>query len=144
MGNRIVISDLDGTLSDPTRRLRLYKKGDYKAFNKAGKEDKPIENVCNMVRGLKDSETDIVVITARDESCREDTIEWLRLYDVPCDKLLMRGCKDDRPDADVKRDLFNENLNFSDVWFVLEDRTVCVDMWRGEGLTCLQVAPGDF
>ena len=71
-------------------------------------------------------------------------MKWLVLYDIPFDNLLMRGNNDHRSDADIKRDLFNQNIKFSDVWFVLEDRNICVDMWRGEGLSCLQVAPGDF
>ena len=40
--------------------------------------------------------------------------------------------------------LFENNFDYKDIWFVLEDRQCVVDMWRGEGLTCLQVAPGDF
>ena len=35
-------------------------------------------------------------------------------------------------------------FDYKDIWCVLEDRKCVVDMWRGEGLTCLQVAPGDF
>jgi uncharacterized HAD superfamily protein len=144
MDNRIIIVDLDGTITDPTQRLHLYRKGKYEEFNKAGKDDKPIENICNIIRRLKDNETDIVIITARSESCRKETINWLSLHDIPFDNLLMRGKNDHRSDADIKRDLFNQNIKFSDVWFVLEDRNICVDMWRGEGLSCLQVAPGDF
>ena len=106
MGMRIVIADLDGTLSDYGHRKHLYKERDYDAFNKAGKNDKP--------------------------------------NDVPCDRLIMRPFDDNTSDDECKRKLFNEEINYSDVWFVLEDRKSVVDMWRGEGLTCLQVAPGDF
>ena len=31
-----------------------------------------------------------------------------------------------------------------DVLMTVDDRQRVVDMWRAEGLTCLQVAPGDF
>jgi hypothetical protein len=31
-----------------------------------------------------------------------------------------------------------------DVQFVLDDRDQVVEMWRAMGLTCLQVAPGNF
>lgn len=147
MDKRVIISDLDGTLSDPSARLHLYKERKYAEFNKAGKNDKPIENVCNILRNLKDSETDIVICTARDESCRKDTEDWLKLNDVPYDILLMRWKDDQRHDIEVKRDMFNKLLeiyDFKQFWFVLEDRNVCVDMWRGEGLSCLQVAPGDY
>tara|TARA_R110000765_G_scaffold426490_1_gene542314 strand:- start:557 stop:1003 length:447 start_codon:yes stop_codon:yes gene_type:complete len=148
MGNRVIIVDLDGTISDPAKRLHLYKKGDYEEFNKAGKDDLPIENICNIIRGLKDEETDVSIVTARDASVRKETLAWLNLHDVPFDSLLMRAIGDNRSDADVKLNLLNDEFlslyDFKDIWFVLEDRGVCVDMWRGEGLTCLQVAPGDF
>jgi phosphoglycolate phosphatase-like HAD superfamily hydrolase len=144
MGMRIVIADLDGTLSDYGHRLHLYKERDYDAFNKAGKDDRPIENICNILRALDRQETEIVVMTARSSDNRPATQEWLRLNDVPCDRLIMRPVGDQSPDDECKRKLFEEKIDYSDVWFVLEDRKSVVDMWRGEGLTCLQVAPGDF
>ena len=56
----------------------------------------------------------------------------------------MREMDDVRSDADVKRDLFIKHIDEEKVWLVIEDRDQCVDMWRGLGLTCLQVAPGDY
>ena len=147
MGKRIIIADLDGTLSDYGHRIHLYKEKDYTAFNKAGIGDKPIEKICNIIRmlhGEDDGETEIVIMTARDESCRKDTSKWLRLNDIPYDRLIMRPLKDMSSDPDCKRKLFEDNFDYKDIWFVLEDRKCVVDMWRGEGLTCLQVAPGDF
>ena len=38
----------------------------------------------------------------------------------------------------------NNGLDFSDVAFILEDRDSMVKKWRDLGLTCLQVAYGDF
>ena len=111
--NRTVIVDLDGTISDTSQRMHLYKEKDYKAFNEAGINDKPIENVCNLVR-------------------------------VPYDDIIMRPISDQSPDHICKYRLFHKNFEYSDIWFVLEDRKSVVDMWRGEGVTCLQVAPGDF
>ena len=32
----------------------------------------------------------------------------------------------------------------SDIVCVFDDRQKVVDMWRSHGLTCMQVAPGDF
>lgn len=144
MDKRIIIADLDGTLSDYGHRIHLYKERDYKAFNKAGVNDKPIENICNIIRRLKDEETDVVVITARDETCRRDTTLWLKLNDIPYDSLLMRKVGDMSSDPDCKKRIFDEYFDYEKIWFVLEDRKSVVDMWRGEGLTCLQVAPGDF
>jgi hypothetical protein len=144
MGKRVIICDLDGTISDYGHRLKLFKLRDYEAFNAAGINDKPIENVCNILRALHSGEVEVVIMTARDESHRKDTAKWLRLNDVPCDRLIMRPAEDQSSDDFCKMKLMQKHIEESDIWFVLEDRQSVVDMWRGEGLTCLQVAPGDF
>ena len=37
-----------------------------------------------------------------------------------------------------------EGLDKDDVFAVFDDRNQVVDMWRSNGLTCFQVAKGDF
>ena len=56
----------------------------------------------------------------------------------------MRPSDDNRYDDEVKLDLFERNYKKEDVWFVLEDRQMVVNMWRSLGLTCLQPAPGEI
>lgn len=87
---------------------------------------------------------EVIVMSGRDESCRELTEKWLNDY-IHFDHLFMRPEKDMRPDNLVKAELFDKYVrdNF-DVQFVLDDRDQVVDMWRAMGITCLQVAPGDF
>jgi uncharacterized HAD superfamily protein len=142
---RVVIVDLDGTLSDYSHRVKLIKERKYDEFNREGLKDKPIQNICNLVRHLgTDGETKIVVMTARDESVRHETQQWLHVNEIPCDELLMRKEGDNRHDHEVKFDLYQENFEFEDIWLILEDRKSVVDMWRGEGLTCLEVAEGGY
>jgi hypothetical protein len=57
----------------------------------------------------------------------------------------MRGDGDKRPDHIVKKIILSDMRKVGlDPVLVFDDRQSVVDMWRGEGLTCLQVAPGDF
>ena len=70
MGNRVIISDLDGTISDPSHRIKLYQQKEYKAFNKAGKDDAPLENTCNLLRSVSGEGADVVIVTARGLSLR--------------------------------------------------------------------------
>lgn len=144
MDKRVIISDLDGTLGDYGHRVELYKKREYEQFNAEGINDRPIEAICNILRRLKDPETEIVIMTARTERNRADTERWLKLNDIPYDRLLMRPNDNHLSDADCKQKIFQDNFNYKDIWFVLEDKSSCVDMWRGEGVHCLQVAPGDM
>jgi hypothetical protein len=58
-------------------------------------------------------------------------------------ELLLRRDDDMRQDAAVKREILQQ-LDKSKILFVVEDRSRVVEMWRSEGLTCLQCAPGEF
>ena len=55
----------------------------------------------------------------------------------------MRGM----PDEVLKKKMLLEFVGDewrSEVFCVFDDRQKVVDMWRDLGLTCFQVAPGDF
>ena len=65
--------------------------------------------------------------------------------------LLMRPDDDYRPDAELKSELFtkldlvySDTKIISDTTIIFDDRQSVVDMWRARGLTCFQVAEGDF
>ncbi len=45
---KIIITDLDGTISDCTHRLKYYRKNDYFKFKKLGSEDLPITPIVNI------------------------------------------------------------------------------------------------
>lgn len=110
-------------------------------------EDKPNMPVVETVQALHLQGFEIVFISGRQctEQCRWDTYYWLFDHvqiDAP---LLMRSAGDFRQDAVVKKGMYDAHVRGRfDVRLVLDDRQQCVDMWRAEGLTCFQVAPGDF
>ena len=62
----------------------------------------------------------------------------------------MRPDDDYRPDAELKSDLYDKLVGLHEILFksydtiIFDDRQSVVDMWRARGLTCFQVAEGDF
>ena len=44
----------------------------------------------------------------------------------------------------MKKEMLDTFVDRNDVLMTVDDRQKVVDMWRAEGLTCFQVAPGDF
>ena len=80
------------------------------------------------------------------ESARTETEAWLRRHGIAgWVELHMRPVGDYRRDDLVKRELYEALIaNHYRVELVLDDRTRVVKMWRSLGLTCLQVAEGDF
>ena len=144
---RIVLCDIDGTLANVAHRVHLVsgEEKNWEEFNSLSENDSVKEDIANILRQfIGDHETTIAIITARESKWRGETEEWLRLHDIPFNDLYMRKTSDRRSDADVKKEIFKKNWTKRDIWFVLEDRSKVVKMWRKLGLTCLQVSEGDF
>ena len=144
----IVIFDLDGTLSDADHRLH-YIKGedrDWDGFYAAAKDDAPNTPVIQTCQALAD-EHYISIWTGRSDAVKSDTESWLDQYSVPFDKLYMREKGDHTEDNVLKKQWLDDDFpdgDYSDILCAFEDRDRMVKMYRDLGITCLQVAPGDF
>lgn len=130
--------DIDGTLAH-MRDLR----GPFEWHNVH--LDETDETIIGIANALWKDDYCMIVMSGRDEVSRTSTEMWLNEAEVIWDHLYMRPQGDMRPDNLVKSELFDKYVrdNF-DVQFVLDDRDQVVEMWRTMGLTCLQVAPGEF
>jgi len=50
-----------------------------------------------------------------------------------------------RKDVIIKQEIYEEHIKDKyDVLFVMDDRNQVVEFWRSIGLTCFQVAEGNF
>jgi predicted kinase len=87
----------------------------------------------------------VLICSGREEICRSDTVAWLYNHNIRFDVLYMRGMGDFRKDSIIKYEIFDQSIrNNYHIEFVLDDRQQVVDMWRAIGLTCVQVAEGNF
>ncbi len=83
-------------------------------------------------------EKPIILLSGRDASCRKLTEQWLEENSILCDKLLMRPEGDNRNDAIVKRELYDQFVKDKyNVLFVLDDRPRVIRMWESLGLKVL-------
>lgn len=141
------IVDIDNTIANNEHRIKYLHQTpkDWKAWHANSMSDTPYWEIIELLNMAVDNGIKIVLCTGRDEFCREDTIEWLNIHNIYYDELFMRPEGDRRNDADVKRELLTQirELGYNPV-LVFEDRDRVVEMWREEGLRCLQVAPGNF
>lgn len=145
MAQEIVIFDIDGTLADVSERIHHVRKKpkNWNAFFQGMAQDKAIHSMVRLCNLLFASGIHIVLCSGRSEEHRAQTIEWLAQQGVNYHELLLRKDKDRRSDTEVKRELLAA-LDKTKVLFVVEDRSRVVEMWRSEGLVCLQCAPGEF
>lgn len=143
------IFDLDMTLCDCSHRLHFItgEKKDWDSFYGALEDDDPIYDVVGLALTIVvHTGHEIILITGRPERTRTATVKWLDEHTglLPC-KLYMRPDGDHRPDYELKRDIYEREIKDKyDVDGVFEDRQQVVDMWRALGLTCYQVAKGDY
>ena len=143
-----VVFDLDGTLADCSHRLHhLERKSleSWDAFFAACPLDAPIEKVIAIARALHAAGHVLEIWTGRNAAVRAETQFWLAENGIPTTLLLMRNIGDHRNDDVLKREWLDaaatEGLPID---LVFEDRQRLVDMYRGAGVTCLQVASGNF
>lgn len=151
---RAVIFDIDGTLADCEHRRHLVDlknyphdmhqgRTDWKEFFRRAKDDPVVEPVKRLLDQLKPL-NHIVLCTGRGEEQRQDTRGWLQSRGISYSGLFMRPLGDYRADHVVKRELLGIIRAIYTPWLVVDDRQSVVDMWREEGLVCLQCAPGNF
>ncbi len=145
MAEEIVIFDIDGTLADVSERLHHIKKKpkDWDAFFKGIPQDKAIRSMVRLCNILYESGIKILLCTGRREQDRAETVKWLAQQGVNYHELILRPNGDRRSDVIVKREML-AGIDRNKILFVVEDRSGVVEMWRSEGLVCLQCAPGEF
>lgn len=144
---KAIICDLDGTLCNISHRRRYIqsKPKNWKAFHQALTEDVLYDFCAELLEMYKSRGYAILLMTGRPEEYQKNTEKWLNKHQIQYDMLLMRPVGDGRKDYLVKKELFEKFIKYKyNVNFVLEDRDQVVRMWREEGLTCLQVAEGNF
>ena len=102
------------------------------------------DSIASLVERYQE-DTTIIVLTGRDGSCKQLTIDWLTDNGIVYDEIYTRAEGDERKDSIIKRELFDNHIRGRyNVEFVLDDRNQVVEMWRQMGLKCLQVAEGNF
>ena len=174
MGKNTIIFDLDGTLAiiekrrikagSPTGSTPTKEEMDWGIFfdGKNIKLDEPNYPVISMAQMYYREGYKIVIFSGRNDRSYKETKEWLEKYEVPYHMLVMRPdkFKDDSwpiaagnpatkamrymPDEILKKEMLDTFVDIDDVFMTVDDRQKVVDMWRENGLTCFQVAPGDF
>jgi predicted secreted acid phosphatase len=141
----IVIFDIDGTLADVSERVHHINKKpkDWDAFFQGIPQDKAIQSMVRLCNILYASGITIILCSGRSEQYRPETVEWMAQQGVNYHELLLRRNNDRRSDVIVKREML-AGMERSKILFVVEDRSGVVEMWRSEGLVCLQCASGEF
>lgn len=129
-----IICDIDGTLAlfrNENPYDRDFSKDDL---------NRPVAAVLDRFYNYKR-----ILFSGRKGESKEVTKKWLEDMSIGFDELHMRSIGDTRRDFEVKKEMYEQFIQDKyNVLFVLDDRDQVVNLWRSLGLTCFQVADGDF
>lgn len=129
------IFDVDGTLA------LMKGRGPYD-WNRVG-EDEPNWRVLDILHDLQ-KHSSIIVFTGRDGVCKSKTLEWLDAWGVELTHFDIRPEGNTEKDSIIKKRMFDKIKDDYNIQGVFDDRDQVVKMWRDIGLTCFQVAEGNF
>lgn len=143
---RLVVFDLDGTLALNEHRQHFVQRPvgekNWRAFFDACDKDTPNWPVVLTLNALWSAGMNVQIWSGRTDRVREKTEDWLRLNGLGHIPLRMREEGDHRPDTVLKKEWLDDaSLKPT---MVFDDRDCVVQMWRENGITCFQVAPGPF
>lgn len=153
-----VLCDLDGTLA------LIHNRSPYDASD-CDIKDLPNWSVIETIIAHYKAGRKIIFCSGREDKYRPETVRFIEKYCRSVNmseyeilnatveptpepiqyQLFMRKTDDFRKDSIIKEEIYqNEIEGKCNVLCVLDDRNQVVEFWRSKGLTCFQVAPGDF
>lgn len=141
MVNKVVIFDLDGTLANIEHRLKYLdeRPKNWKAFEESCHLDKPKEDIIALAKTFARDNWTIIICSGRSDKVIKQTKKWLADNEIYYSALLMRKEGDYRHDTVIKKEMLDYIIQ---TWrrpdLVVDDRMSVVNMWREQGLTCLQ------
>ena len=155
MSKPLYIFDLDGTLALIGHRRHFVEcpreQQDWAGFYAACDKDEPNNPVIALWTQLRNAGADIWIFSGRSNEVFDKTQEWLKqnlgtYYWNFGHYLMMRDSGDFTPDDVLKKQWLDAMLpeDRERLVCVFDDRDRVVKMWRDNGITCLQVAPGEF
>ncbi len=130
------VFDLDGTLANNHNRSAYD-------WDKVG-DDTVIDCVKDVLKSLYVSGYNIIICTGRDGVCKESTMKWLEVNNIPYDYLYIRSQGNRDPDYIVKEKMWGDISKTMEIVAIFDDRNSVVEHGRKCGYHVFQVDNGDF
>jgi phosphoglycolate phosphatase-like HAD superfamily hydrolase len=143
---RCVVFDIDGVLSDATRRQHFIERGrrDWDAFFEACGDDPVIEEIARLLE-LLDPSLQVVLLTGRPLRVRPQTLAWLEHFGLRWDLLVMRDWGDYLQVTAFKREVVEDLRAYGfDIRLALEDDPQNHAMYVSEGIPCVYIHSGYY
>ncbi|HEX2177351.1 MAG TPA: hypothetical protein VHG70_15715 [Nocardioidaceae bacterium] len=135
----VAVVDIDGVLADVRHRLHHVsgRRRDWEAFFAAAPDDALLDEGVAVAERLA-QEHDLVYLSGRPERCRDDTLAWLELHDLPPGDLLLRPEGDRRPARAFKLDRLRELAADRGVAVLVDDDPAVCEAARRRGFVVFE------
>jgi len=138
---KVWVFDIDGTLADNMHRQCHIVDGkkDWNKFFEEQHKDTPYYAVMEIFDTLVSTGHKCIIITARCERFRKETLEWLNKHhetEIKSEDVYMRPLEDRTDDDKIKMNILNEFLSNNPEYKVMgifEDRHRIIDAFRDAG-----------
>lgn len=132
-----VVIDIDGTIARHVSRH-------WSAYDQLH-TDEPIDAIHALTLAMVDYGYAVLMLTGRPEQYHPQTRAWLVKHGFKFDKLFMRSAKDNRSNAEFKRDTYERFIQPEyRVVFAVDDNPHVVSMFRKLGVTVLDVGSSHY
>ena len=131
---KAIVCDVDGVLS-----LNVTGRG-WLDWKRVGEDQlsQPIKDLLDLI--VDSGKLDVILMTARDDEARSETVKWLGRNGVHYDQLYMRPPDNDDDSAKVKEELYFKFVEpIYNVVFALDDDPGIVAMWERNKVKCFHV-----
>lgn len=143
----MIIFDIDGVLADTKQREKTLKDKKnseikWKSFFEDAIYDLPLPSGILVAKAIINylPQTEILFLTARDETIRATTLQWLS-EQLQINKnridLTMRAKNNYVESVEFKEEVGRE-IGFKNIDLVFEDNPAIVEMWRKHNVACYQ------
>ena len=135
----IVVLDIDGTIAHIDGNRDIYQE----QFVERDRFDSIVYETAKAV--ARNLNAEIVIVSGRHDSCKEQTERWLKANNVLYKDIFMRRGGDNRKDYIIKNEIHDMLVKKGwEVAVAFDDRQQVCDMWREKGIKVFQVADGKF
>lgn len=136
----IVVFDIDGTISNGAHREHLAHEKRWDEFHALANLDPPITQTVEVLSALYEAGHTIEIWTARPDTFKVQTIDWLKLREIPYHNLVMRQEGDWRRAFILKLEWFLQREPHERPQLVFEDHPETTRLLRAAGAIVCQVA----
>lgn len=137
---KTIVFDLDGTLANIDHRAHYVRQDnpEWDKFYSACDKDTPNAWCMEMMDIFRQQGYPVLIVSARRDTEKSKTLAWLRYHGIKyTDLIMLRKGNDNTEDKKLKK-AWLKLFGKENILFVVDDRQKVVDMWREEGLVCLQ------